>query len=279
MIYILYNELSNRGKPYKVALNLEKKYLKQNKKVVLINIITARENTKELISRLTPDDSVVLLGGDGTIHRFFNHVNGIVPPCRIFFRSCGRGNDFSRDYKKNQVFEITHLVNSLPRVYVNGEEEIIFANGCGMGVDSAVCQVQLENAAKEIKESYFKIAIRVFKTFKPYSLDLDIDGVKHHFDNVWFFVCNNGSYFGGGMKVTPQSIREDDLLEVCIVHGVKLWKLLMIFPLIFLGFHTWFKKPVKMLSGKHIIAHPINCSVMQRDGEVTENVEYLDIKR
>ena len=88
MTYILYNELSNRGKPLKVAQKLEKKYLKKDKKVVLINIITAKENTKELISRLTKEDEVILLGGDGTIHRFFNHMRGITPPCRVFFRSC-----------------------------------------------------------------------------------------------------------------------------------------------------------------------------------------------
>lgn len=279
MTYILYNELSNRGKPLKVAKKLEKKYLKKDKKVVLINIITAKENTKELISRLTKEDEVILLGGDGTIHRFFNHMRGINPPCRVFFRSCGRGNDFARDYKKNKVFEITNLINNMPVVTINSENDIVFANGVGMGVDSQVCIKQLENAENGIKKSYFKIAIEVFKTFKPYSLDIVVDGVNHHFDNVWLFTCNNGRFFGGGMKITPQSIREDDLLEICVIHDIKLPKLLCIFPTIFPGWHVIFKKPVTMISGKHVIIKPCGCDVMQHDGEVSVNVNELEIKR
>ena len=51
VIYILYNELSNKGKPLKVARKLEKKYSKKEK-VVLINIITAKENERILLERL-----------------------------------------------------------------------------------------------------------------------------------------------------------------------------------------------------------------------------------
>lgn len=278
MIYILYNELSNHGKPLKVAKKLEKK-LSKKEKVISINIITARENAKQLIARLTNSDKVILLGGDGTIHRFFNHIDGMEVPCRLFYRSCGRGNDFARDYKKNKVFEITHLCNRLPKTVVNNDKEIVFVNGIGMGIDSEVCKVQLENAEQGVKESYFKIACRVFKSYKPYSLDINIDGKDYHYDRVWFFVCNNGRYFGGGMKVTPRAKREDDLLDICIVHGIKVSRLLTIFPLVFLGWHTIFKKPVTCLTGKNIKVKANGCDVMQHDGEVTFDVDSLEVKR
>lgn len=278
MIYILYNELSNKGKPLKVARKLEKKYSKKEK-VVLINIITAKENEKALLERVNENDKVIILGGDGTIHQFFNHVEGTVPPCKVYFRSCGRGNDFARDYKKNKVFEITHLFNKMPKAYVNGNEEITFVNGVGMGVDAEVCLRQQSNTETKTKESYFKVALGAFKTFKPYTLDITIDGVEHHYEKVWLFVVNNGRCFGGGMKITPKAIREDDLLDICIVHGIGIKKLIMIFPSVILGWHPIFKKYVKMFTGKHVIANPSGCNLMQRDGEVAKEVNKLEVKR
>lgn len=278
MIYILYNRLSNKGKPLKVARKLEKKYQK-TEKVALIDIITARENERALLERVNKDDKVIILGGDGTIHQFFNHIDGLEAPCRVFFRSCGRGNDFARDYKKNKVFEITHLFNKMPHAFVNNEEKITFVNGVGMGVDAEVCRRQQEHTENGTKESYFKVALGAFKTFKPYTLNITIDGKEHQFDNVWMFVVNNGRCFGGGMKITPKAVREDDLLDICIVHSISLAKLVMIFPSVILGWHPMFKKHVTMLTGKHVIAKSIGCNLMQRDGEVTKDVNILEIKR
>ena len=81
------------------------------------------------------------------------------------------------------------------------------------------------------------------------------------------------------MKITPKAIREDDLLDVCIVHSIGIKKLIMIFPSVILGWHPIFKKYVKMFTGKHVIANPSGCNFMQRDGEVAKEVNNLEVKR
>lgn len=279
MYYLLYNDKSNGGKPVKKSAKLAKKLSKKHK-VVQINILDLIGKEREFSERLTEEDNVVVVGGDGTFHQFFNRISDAVIRCHIFAYASGRGNDFARDYTRRKMFEITHLVNNLPTVKVNGQEQKKFINGVGMGVDSLVCVEQIKNANMGVKESYFKIALSVLSKFVPYNLDLEVDGEHYHFERVWFFVCNNGRCFGGGMKITPKAVREDDILDICVVHNIKLWNLLLIFPLVFIGKHTWFsKKLVTMLRGKNIKVKPYGCNVLQMDGEVSYDVKGLDITR
>ncbi|MDE7161980.1 MAG: hypothetical protein K2N65_04390 [Anaeroplasmataceae bacterium] len=280
MIYILYNDKSNRGKPIRIAKKLQRKLEKQKKEFLIQSIYAIDGHELEFHNQLKPTDQLYLIGGDGTFHYYLNQIYPNPICYRIFVKACGRGNDFARDYSKRKPFEITHLVQQLPSITINGKEEYAFLNGIGMGVDSMVCKQQLVNANLKKKESYFKVALKIFKNFKPYTLDITIDGTSYHFEKVWFFVCNHGRYFGGGMKITPKAIREDDHLDVCIVQGIKLWSLLVIFPLVFVGLHRFFrKKNLLFYTAKHVVAKPDGCNVLQKDGEVTEAVDFIEIKR
>lgn len=280
MIYILYNDRSNRGKPIRAARKLEKKMHRKNKECISKSIFDIDKKELEFHSQLTSKDQLILVGGDGTLHYYFNQIFPNAIPYRVFIKACGRGNDFARDYKKRKLFEITHLVNDFPKLCINHQDEYVFLNGIGMGVDAYVCKEQLKNAKLKIKESYFKVALRVFKTFQTYTLDIEIDGVSHHFEKVWFFVCNHGRFFGGGMKITPKAKREDDVLDLCIVHNIKLWRLLLVFPLVFLGLHRFVrKKYIHFFRGKHILVKPSGCDILQKDGELAVDVKQLEIHR
>ena len=280
MYYILYNDRSNRGKPIWIARKLVRKLKRKKINFQLISFLKLNGQIKEFHNNLSNQDCVYLVGGDGTFHYYLNHVFPEYISYRIFIVASGRGNDLARDYKKHKPFEITHLVNDLPTITINEDQKQVFINGIGMGVDSNVCDRQLQNAILKKRESYFKVALSIFKTFKPYPLDIEIDGKSYHYDKVWFFVCNHGCYFGGGMKITPKAIREDDVLDVCIVHDIKLWSLLLVFPLVFFGLHRFFrKKYLDFISAKHIIARPRNCNILHLDGEVAYNVTRIEIHR
>ena len=82
------------------------------------------------------------------------------------------------------------------------------------------------------------------------------------------------------MKITPKAVREDDVLDVCIVHSVGVKKLICILPTVFSGLHVKFKKYVTMIRGKHIVANPNGgCNILQRDGEVSIGVEKIEVRR
>lgn len=279
MYYILYNEKSNKGRAVRVAAKLHRKLSKKNEtRVISVFDILGRE--KEYIAELHPEDIVVVIGGDGTFHQFVNAIKPNKVNCRVFALASGTGNDFSRDYNRKKMFEITHLINDLPLLTINNEKEHVFLNGCGIGVDSLVCYEQEQAMKKNEKTSYLKVALKVIKNFKPFTLDLTIDGKAYHYEKVWFFVCNNGKYFGGGMKVTPKAVREDDVLDICVVHNIGVKKLIFILPTVFLGWHVMFKKHVTMIRGKHVLADPHGaCDILQRDGEVSVGVDKIEVRR
>ena len=173
----------------------------------------------------------------------------------------------------------TKELKNLPHVVTNGNLKSNFVNGIGVGIDAYTCKAQIDNADRGIKESYFKIAFKAFKNFKPFSIDVTIDGNSYHYDKVWFFVVQNGKYFGGGMKISPYSVRLDDKLEFYVIHNIGYRRLLAIFPLIFLGKHIWAKKYVKSVAGKNFSIKVNGYDVMQKDGEVEAGVNSLVVNR
>lgn len=146
MYYILYNDRSNRGKPIWIARKLVRKLKRKKINFQLISFLELNGQIKEFHNYLSNQDCVYLVGGDGTFHYYLNHVFPEYISYRIFIVASGRGNDLARDYKKHKPFEITHLVNDLPTITINEEQKQVFINGIGMGVDSNVCDRQLQNA-------------------------------------------------------------------------------------------------------------------------------------
>ena len=105
-----------------------------------------------------------------------------------------------------------------------------------------------------------------------------MEGVRHTFKKVWFATIMNGKYFGGGMKLSPTSNRDDDVLEAYIIHSLGILKLLCVFPLIFIGKHLWFKKlGISVLKGRNFELYANEAQVLQSDGEVTNGVKSFKV--
>ena len=275
MYYILYNPKSNSGKTAHKITKFANKLTKQGLTNKLINLLTLK-NYDELRAQVKKEDIIVIAGGDGTLHRVVNNSQFQSLDNKIYMYRCGRGNDFARDHK-GSFFEITDLVKNLPQATINGQKQY-FLNGLGVGIDALTCDKQMYNYLIGKKESYFKIAFKAFFSFKPYDLEVNIDGKDYSFKNVWFFVIQNGKYFGGGMKISPKSDRLDDKLEFVVINDISFKKLLCVFPLIFIGKHAIARKTVKFISGQHFIVKA-NYELLQIDGEVEKPLESLEVTR
>ena len=95
---------------------------------------------------------------------FANEIKNIPNQNEIYLYKGGTGNDFSRDFPKQMLIDITDRIKNLPTVTVNGQEEL-FLNGCGFGVDGEVCLMVNDRNNKKKGLNYFKSAIMLLKDF------------------------------------------------------------------------------------------------------------------
>ena len=93
MTYILYSSLANGGDAFRHAYALMQKLGESEAQLRSLG----KFDPREILELTNPNDTVILLGGDGTLNRFVNLPDMI--PCRykLEYTAGGTGNDFYRD--------------------------------------------------------------------------------------------------------------------------------------------------------------------------------------
>lgn len=278
MDIILYNPLSRNGKSKETVLDLQKYLLNLGNQVQVHNIFEI-VSVKDFLTAVSKEDRIIIVGGDGTLHHLVNSIRDIDVNQPIYVLKAGTGNDFIRSLKsKEHLIEITPYIKDLPKVTFSGKESL-FLNGTGMGVDAMVCHYVNTSTKKKTAINYFKTALKCFLTFKPRKAVITIDGVEKTYNKVWFALAANSCYMGGGMKFSPKSKREDDILEMMIIHRIPRILLFLIFPTIYLGWHVMFKRYVKIIPCKEVKVSYESNTFLQMDGESVADINYMEIKR
>ena len=276
--YMLYNPLSGSE-----AENTAHEVLTGKSDTVAVNMLEIG-NYGDFFECISPDDDVVICGGDGTLNRFVNDTKDIDIKNKVFYYAMGSGNDFARDIghaaHDNPDFEINKYITNLPTVRVNGKE-MLFINGVGYGIDGYCCEEgdnireYNKTASKPKKIDYTAIAIKglLFK-FKPRNATVWVDGEKYEYKKVWIAPTMNGRYYGGGMVPTPAQDRigEDKKLSLMMFHGSGKLKTLAMFPSIFKGEHLKYAKHVTIHEGRHIRVEFDRPTPLQVDGETIRDV-------
>ena len=283
MNYVLFNKLANNGEGEKWAdalfTTLGVSEGDEYKKVGLVGL-----DMKEFVSKLGADDVVYFVGGDGSLNRLANDLNGVDVPCPFYLISGGTGNDFMRDITENYPSEgytdIREYIKNLPTVRINGKEERKFINGIGYGLDGVCCEIadQMKAAGKK-KVNYTALSIRLvlFKYNCPNATVTIDDGEEKRIDKVWLASAMNGRYYGGGMKEAPDQDRKGDKLTFVSWSGSGRIKTLAAFPSIFKGEHVQKKDIVTVIPAKKIKVKFDSPRAMQVDGDTVLNVSEYEV--
>lgn len=276
MYYFIVNKTSGNGKGANVWSKVQK-LLKAKGVEYQVLFTDGTENDRKLVESNIGLEctAVVVIGGDGTIHGVANALAyknvplGIIP--------AGSGNDFARSLQIPKDHEgalnriLTGKVKKMDLGRVGQEYFITIA---GIGFDGKVAKVTNESKMKKLLNkmslgslSYIYSLIKVLFTYQPTTVTIKIDERIHRFSEVWMISIANLPFYGGGIKICPDAIADDGLLDICILHGVNRWELLMVFPRAFSGSHITHKN-VTMLKGKDIFITPEKDLVIQCDGEI-----------
>ncbi len=275
--HILYNPLAGAGHsehPWKHALT-------NNGHTVTDTDMTTLGDSAAyaaFFSRLSPEDAIILCGGDGTLNRFVNATDGLCISQEILYFPAGTGNDFLKDIGKRGIdapISIKAYLQQLPTVTVKGKH-YRFLNNVGFGIDGYCCEVgDAQKAANEGKEdpkpvNYTAIAIKgLLFHHKTSNAVVTVDGVERRYKKVWLAPTMKGRYYGGGMMPTPNQDRnaDDGRLSIMVWHGSGKLRTLMAFPKIFEGGLSQYPKMVSVTEGYDIRVVFDRPTALQIDGE------------
>jgi diacylglycerol kinase (ATP) len=196
-------------------------------------------------------DALVVVGGDGMVHLGVNILAGRRVPLGIV--PAGTGNDMARSLGipyENAEAAIRALSAALgrdPRTIDAAKvrwteddgrpEERWVACAISAGFD-AIVNERANSMHHPKGPSRYTIAILVeLARLKPIDYRLTLDGEVIETQGSLVSI-GNGISLGGGMKITPDALLDDGLLDVMIVQPLSRAKFLRIFPKVFSGTHT-----------------------------------------
>lgn len=272
MKYVLINPLSDNGTGEKRKEKVSQ-VVKGDYKI--LNLLETK--TKSLIESLNAEDEVILSGGDGTINRFINDLNGECPTNPIYLWKGGSGNDFLKDIGKDEELVLLNpYLKRLPKVTVKGETRY-FVNGVGYGIDGYCCEVadKIKRQKPNKKINYTMIAIKgILFHFRKVNATVNVDGESKEYRNVWLSPTMNGRFYGGGMMVAPDQNRLDEERTVTnmVYRAKSRLKALMVFPSIFKGEHIAHTEVVTLKKGKCVEVTFSKPCALQIDGETVLDV-------
>jgi diacylglycerol kinase family enzyme len=270
MDLILYNPLSNNNKSNIYTHKLIKEYKKQNIPFRIKSILKV-DDIEEYLLNKKHIDNIILLGGDGTINRFVNEIAHKQIKQDIFLKSNGSGNDFLRSLKEKD-----DLPQTIMKAKYDNGTNTYFMNGVGMGIDGQIT-ASVNSVENTGKFRYLTTTLKALLRYIPEPAIIESDHGKTSYQKVYLVTANNGKYFGGGMKITPQANINDDYLDVIIVHSIPKLLLMPIFFTIYLGIHTKFKRWVTSYKTKHLKVTFDTPQISQADGENIYDVTSMDI--
>ncbi len=279
MDIILYNPLSRNGKNHKAVLKLQKRLLKSREHVKIKSVLEI-PRIDEYLKSVNENARFIIMGGDGTLNRIANQIQNLDIKQDILMMRGGTGNDFARSLKiKNNLVSIKKYLYNLPKIKFD-EKENVFLNGVGLGLDGNVVYKVNESSRTKSKRNYFLNTMSTIKNFKPMKTKVTLDNNEViTTDKTWFITVMNSKFFGGGMRIAPKADREVEDLDVIIVKKIPKILILLIFPIIYLGWHVLLTKYIEFHKTTNVKIETINPTYLQIDGEDYKDINTIEVYR
>ena len=212
-------------------------------------------------------DAILILGGDGTVHRHLASLRELQLPVLVV--PCGSGNDFARALKlrhvrdsvaawrrfastQDNVRQIDLGVISHPEIE-NAESAASTPTGArryfccvgGVGLD-----VEIARRANQLPRwirghgGYPLSLLPALWGFEPPVIRLQASSpdslgtaVTRHDGGAIVAAFANAPAYGGGIKIAPDAQLDDGKLDICVVASMAKARLLRLFPSVYSGSH------------------------------------------
>jgi diacylglycerol kinase (ATP) len=214
---------------------------------------------------------VAALGGDGTVSLTANGILGT--GAALAALPAGTGDDFAKGIGAGKLDAAVELLANPKTVDLDvievttGADKRSFLNIAGAGFDSEVNETANGMTVKlGATGTYVAALLKTLSRFSPASFTIQVDDERMELDAMLVEV-GSGRWTGGGMKVLPDAIMNDGLLDVCIVEALSKPAFLRAFPRVFVGSHTTHPK-VRMRRGSRVQVEANRRVLVYADGEL-----------
>jgi len=213
---------------------------------------------------------VAALGGDGTSSLVANGILGT--GAALAALPAGTGDDFAKAIGAGKLDTAIELLANPKTVDLDvievttGAAKRSFINIAGAGFDSEVNETANAMTVNlGATGTYLAALVKTLSKYSPASFTIQVDDERMELDAMLVEV-GSGRWTGGGMKVLPDAVMNDGLLDVCIVEALSKTAFLRAFPRVFLGSHTTHPK-VRMRRGTRVEVEANRRVLVYADGE------------
>ncbi len=253
-ILVIVNPVAGGGKTLRLLPKIKRWLSESNHEFIYIITKSPEEMHSEIVKAPSKGiEAILLSGGDGTVHQALSAIAETGLP--LGYLPCGRGNDFARniglsmDLKSNCSFLSKPSFRKLDLPSIN--QQTPFVAVAYVGFDGEVSRLANDHQGYFGGTlGYIICVLKALKSFKPFEVEITIDDQTLR-ERVMMVSVANAPFYGGGMKIVPQAIMDDGVLDICIVKEISKPELLRQFPKVFKGTHITHPR-IMMASGRKI---------------------------
>lgn len=231
-------------------------------------------------------DSLLVVGGDGTIHEVANGIlKGDPPPLPLAVVPVGTGNDFYRMLGKagnveaalNGLTEGVVRPFDVGRVRSDGGQDAFFVNLLGMGVDVEVLRKRKDFSRLGGLPQYLAALTSALTGFRATSFRVSVfeaegeAGGEMIEDRTLLAAFTVGPSVGGGFLLNPSASPYDGLLDLFFIRTLGIFKLGRYIPRVIRGTHEGIpeltQRKIRKATVRRTDGEPF---LFEMDGELTE---------
>ncbi len=242
------------------------------------------ERAQAMLLALPPRSRVVLIGGDGTLHRMLpallarRHSVALVP--------FGTGNDGARALGLLPMTWEDALAHALraPSVAVDTgvvsctRRRVPFHSSLSAGFDAAVCVRALAAPAwLRGLPRYLWSTLRELTALRTWDLRITVDGTLRHSGLALFASTCNTPTFGSGMPAVPTATLDDARLDLLLAGDFSRLGALRMLPRLLAGTHL---RDARVATWPYTLLHVESTSPipLAADGEPLESVDAFEVQ-
>ncbi|HEX8817602.1 MAG TPA: diacylglycerol kinase family protein [Terriglobales bacterium] len=200
-------------------------------------------------------DAILILGGDGTVHRHLAQLVRLNLPVLVVPR--GSGNDFARALELRSTKDSVNAwhgfclsranvksidLGLISPIGTDGSTPSYFATVAGVGLDADVAR--RANKLPRWLRGHGGYALSLppalfgFIPTRMRISAIENDALVPGFNQPVFMTAfANTAAYGGGMKIAPHAQMDDGKLDVCVISEIEKLKLFCLFPTVYFGRH------------------------------------------